>query len=476
MRFRFLAGLALAPLLAGLVALSLAADVIVLKNGRRIEAWSVEEHGDRVTYETPDGQVSLPKRLVERIERTGSGPAGAASGSPAAARLPEANLPALNDADVARVVAEGKIDRALLSNLESEANRTGTEAARLRAAAAHVLVARLLAEQGDMAGAADSLRRALVFAPNHPALLLNLAVVEFNQQRYTAALEHLRPVLDQPEFAFEAYRLQGWIYYQTEEMERAISAWKKALALRPDAELEAQLARVEKETQAAAHYQQRASGRFLLRYAEQEVASPRLASSILAALDSMYDEMANTFNLAPREPIVVLLYSHQVFYDLTGLPPEVHGVYDGKIRVPVQGLTSLTPQLEQVLRHELVHAFVFFKSRGRAARWLQEGLAQWYAGQTPSVSRQSFRPLFEARDGSALARIERAFGGDLGQVLGAYAASWMVVDALERRYGRGDMERFLEALAGGESVEQALRTAFRLTYVDLDREVYDSLR
>lgn len=470
MRLRFIIG----PLLAALGALSLAADVIVLKSGRRIEAWSVEERGDRVYYETPEGQVSLPKHLVERIERTGSGPASSLS---VAARLPEVSLPALNDADVARVVAEGKIDRALLSSLESEANRSPEGSVpRLRAAAAHLLVARRLVEQGDLPGAAESLHRALVFAPNHPALLLDLAAVEFNQQRYTAALEHLRPALDHPEYAFEAYRLQGWVYYQREELDRAIPAWKKALAVHADSELEAQLARAEEETRAAGNYQQRSSGRFLLRYAEQEVASPRLASSILATLDSLYDQMAGTFNLVPREPIVVLLYSNQTFYALTGLPPEVHGVYDGKIRVPIQGLTSLTPELEQVLRHELVHAFVYYKSRGKAPRWLQEGLAQWYAGQTPSVSRQEFRPLFEARDGSALPRIEHAFGGDLGQVLGGYYASWLVVDELERRYGRGDMERLLEALAGGESMEQALRTGFRLTYVDLDREVYDSLR
>lgn len=473
MRSRWLVGVGLVLLWA----LPLTADTIVLKSGRRIEAWGVEERGDRVYYETPDGQVSLPKHLVERIERSSGVPNWSASGSSGGASLPEANLPALNDADVARVVAEGKINSALLADLDTAAERSPeASGARLRAAAAHLLVGRLLAGQGKFAEAAESLRRALAFAPNHPALLLNLAAVEIDQQRYAAALEHLRPVLDQPEFAFEAYRLQGWIYYQTEEMERAITSWKQALALRRDADLEALLERAEKEAHAAETYQQRESGRFVLRYAEQEVASPRLAASILATLDSMYDEMASTFNLVPREPIVVLLYSNQTFYDLTGMPPEVHGVYDGKVRVPVQGLVSLPPRLEQTLRHELVHAFVFFKSHGRAPRWLQEGLAQWYAEQSPAVSRQEFRPLFEPRDGTALARIEHAFGGDLGPVLGAYAASWMVVDALERRYGRGDMERFLEALGGGEGVEQALYTAFRLTYVDLDREVYDTLR
>lgn len=463
-------GLALA------VALPAAADVIVLKNGRRIEAWGVEERGGRVYYETRAGQISLPKSLVERIERDGSLPNWAASEMSAASEVPEASLPALNDADVLRVIEGGKVDRSLLARLDGEAASSGTEQARQRAAAGHALVGRLLAGEGKAAEAAGSFRRALTFAPNHPGLLLNLAVVEVERQRYDAALQTLRPVLAGNQFTFEAYRLQGWIYYQTEEMPRAIASWKRALAVRGDPELEATLARVEKEARAAEEFEQRASGRFLLRYSGQEVATSRLANSLLRALDRMYDEMASAFNLVPREPIVVLLYPNETFYDLTGLPPAVHGVYDGKIRVPVQGLTSLTSRLEQVLRHELVHAFVFFKSRGRARRWLQEGLAQYYAEQRPQVAPAAFRPLFEPRDGTALPRIEAAFQGGAGQVMAAYSASWLVVDTLMRRYGRGDMERLLEALARGESTQQALRSAYRLTYVDLDREVYAALR
>ncbi|MFQ5663393.1 MAG: peptidase MA family metallohydrolase [Terriglobia bacterium] len=476
MIFRLLFRLGLVPLLAGLATLAATADAIVLKNGRRIEAGAVEERDDWVYYETPAGRIGIPRRLVERIERSDAQPKWASPQRPGSVRWPAAELPARNDADVLRVVEAGELDLALLTKLESAARRSGSQPARRRAAAAHAVAAQFLAAQGDAAGAADSLRRALEFAPNHPRLLLNLATLEVEQQRYAAALVHLRPLLTQKEFAFEAYRLQGWIYYQREEMQRAIAAWKRALAKRPDPELEARLAQAETEARAAERYRQRASGRFVLRYPAGELAAPRLAASILGALDSMHADMANAFDVFPRAPIVVLLYPNQTFYDITGLPPWVHAVYDGKIRLPIRGMVSLTLGLKQVLRHELAHAFVFIKSAGRAPRWLQEGLAQWHAGQRPAASRQSFRRLFEPRDGSALAGIAAAFAGDPAQVTGAYAASWLVVDTLFRRYGRGDMERFLEALAGGARVEQGLRRAFRLTFVDLDRAVYDALR
>lgn len=473
---RFLATLGLLLL----APLTLAADVIVLKSGRRIETWKVEERGDRVYYETPEGEMGIPKRLVERIERSDtipgwtSGSGGSASG---AASLPEVKLPGQEDPDVQRVVEGGEIKRDILTQLDREAEQTGSEAARHRAVAAHVVAARALTKRNDLNGATDVLSRALTFAPNDPALLLELAAVAFLQQRYAAALDTLRPVLDDPAYAFDAYRLQGAIYYQREEMDRAIAAWKRALELHYDSDLEEALEKAEREAQAVERYQDRASGRFILRYEGGELASQRMAANILETLDSMYDKLASDFNVLPREAFVVLLYPNETFYALTGMPPQVHGLFDGKIRVPLQGVSTLTPALAQVLRHELTHAFLYLKTRNRAPRWLHEGLAQSYAEQSLQISREEFRPLFERdAEGRALGAIESLFGGDLDQMMVAYSASLLVVETLERRYGRGDMEQFLEALARGESLEEALDTAFRLTLVDLERDVYDTIR
>ena len=145
-------------------------------------------------------------------------------------------VPAASEPDVLAVVADGQINRERLARLDTNAARLGTDGARQRAAAAHDRVGHHLLDRGEVGGAGEEFRRALSFAPDEPALLLDLAFTEMRDQRFAAALERIEVALRQPRYRFEAYRLQGWIYYQMEDMNRALAAWKRALAERTDSE------------------------------------------------------------------------------------------------------------------------------------------------------------------------------------------------------------------------------------------------
>src|SRR5260370_20577285 len=107
------------------------ADNIVLKNGRRIFARNVREEGDKVKYETSAGELSLPKSIVDHIEKGGAVQMG---DSPAAG---PANLtitpPAMGaksgDTEIeSGAVHDGVIDREYLAQLEgaAHAGRQGT--------------------------------------------------------------------------------------------------------------------------------------------------------------------------------------------------------------------------------------------------------------------------------------------------------------------------------------------------------------
>jgi len=132
MRF-LLPGAAL--LLLGAYALG---DTIVLKNGRRIAALSAVEEGDKVKYMTSAGELSLPKSIVDHIEKGGF---SGASGPPgdAAANLTIAPIeirPAGGDRieEIERAaVHDGSVDHQYIAKLETEA-RSGNSRATYNAA------------------------------------------------------------------------------------------------------------------------------------------------------------------------------------------------------------------------------------------------------------------------------------------------------------------------------------------------------
>src|SRR5216110_237904 len=117
------------------------ADTIVLRNGRRIMALSAVEEGDKVKYLTAAGELSLPKSIVDHIEK---GEALPMAGSPRAdaANLdiapPAAQPPGSGDSDAVEhgAVHDGAIDRPYIAKLKGEA-RLGTKQANFNAAMGH---------------------------------------------------------------------------------------------------------------------------------------------------------------------------------------------------------------------------------------------------------------------------------------------------------------------------------------------------
>src|SRR6185369_16343212 len=63
------------------------ADTIVLKNGRRIVALTVVEDRDKIRYQTAAGELSLPKSMVDHIEKGIATPAPDSLSAAAAASL-----------------------------------------------------------------------------------------------------------------------------------------------------------------------------------------------------------------------------------------------------------------------------------------------------------------------------------------------------------------------------------------------------
>ena len=282
-------------------------------------------------------------------------------------------------------VHDNAIDFGYIARLESDA-RTGLARPSAKAAAAHSAAAEFLMSKGDADGAMDHLREALALTPDDIPALLNLAILYLHNSQFTKALgplEHARRVIpDSSPLAADIAKLMGWAYSGANNLDRAVEEWKLSEKLRPDAEVERALAKAERDKSEEEDYREGETAHFSLKYYGD--ANPELAAEILRNLEEDFNDMESQLNYSPPQQIAVILYTQQAFADITQAPGWVGALNDGRLRIPVQGLTSVTPELARVLKHELTHSFVGQKTHGRAPTWMQEGIAQWMEGKRSS--------------------------------------------------------------------------------------------
>jgi len=466
-----------------------APDTIVLKNGRRIAALSAMEEGDKVKYMTSAGELSLPKSIVDHIEKGGfagtASPPGDATANLTIAP-PEIHPAGGGIEDMQRAaVHNGSIDREYIGKLESEA-RLGNARANFNAALGHHAAAIFEISRGDLERALSDERTAVTYAPDEPALLMNVAYIYLRRNEYKQALDYLerakRFVPDNPDVA----KLAGWAHYGLNQLDQAVGEWKRALALRPDKELQAALEEALRDKKEEESYKENESAHFRLKY--NGAAEPALARDVLRTLEMHFSAIESELNYTPPEPIGVVLYTEEAFTDITRAPSWAGALYDGRIRVPVQGLTSADAELSRSLKHELTHSFVAQKTKSacmgvavscgnHAPTWLQEGLAQWMEGYRSGNDAAALVQIFEEKHAIPLGQLEGSWTR-LDRDTAHYAYAWALanMEYIIQADGIDDVDRVLDRIGSGRPTEQALREVLHSDYNDLMESTVEYLR
>jgi tetratricopeptide (TPR) repeat protein len=456
-----------------------AADTIVLKNGRRIIALSAVEEGDKVKYLTSAGELSLPKSIVDHIEKGGSVPMAGSPGADAAnldIAPPTAQPIGGGDSDAIEraAVHDGAIDRPYIAKLEGEA-RGGTKQASFNAAMGHHAAASFEISHGDMEHALTDERTALIYAPEEPVLLMNVAYVHLRRSEYKQSLDYLERARRVAPDNADVAKLEGWAYYGLNKLDQAVLEWKKALALRPDAEVQAALEKAQRDKKEEENYKENESSHFTLRYSG--AAAPALARDVLRTLEMHFSAIESELNYSPPDSIGVILYTQEAFADITKAPGWVGALNDGRIRVPVQGLNGVDQELSRVLKHELTHSFVQQKTHGHAPTWMQEGLAQWMEGQRSGENAAVLEQIYGQGHAAPLGRLEGSWMG-MGGDAARYAYAWALANTeyIVQADGMGDIERILDRIGAGMATEAALREVLHSDYNDLTQSTAEYLR
>jgi hypothetical protein len=231
------------------------------------------------------------------------------------------------------------------------------------------------------------------------------------------------------------------------------------------------LDKAEREQEVETDFVQRETNHFVLHY-EGKQTSEAFRGQILAALESDYDDLSRNLGSPPRDSIVVTLYTEQAFFDVTQAPSWMGAMNDGKLRIPISGLSSLTSELARVLKHELAHSFINQISAGRCPPWLHEGVAQLLEPRSLGSDGRQLALLFKSQRNLPLNVLETSFMRFSGaEAYVAYAESLAAVSYINDSYGMGDIQRILQRLGEGSSTEAALRATIHSDYGQFESEV-----
>ncbi len=444
------------------------AEVIYLKNGRTIYADQVHENGSHLEYEVGEDSYAIPKSAVDRVEAGGVRPERASASGGKDPR----DVPSFTPADELKgepevsdkIVREGKVDVDALAAIEQHGNAPVT-------AAAFFIAGKHEMEQTNFSKARTYFETALRFEGQNPTILNYYVALLLRTGNAVEALPFAERAVRIAPDSPDTLAILGYAQYASDRNKDAIRSWKRSLQLRPDAQVQKYLEKAERDATAESDFTQNESSHFTLKY-EGRQTPESLRRDLVSTLESHYDDLVRDLGVAPRGSIAVVLYTDQAFFDVTQSPSWAGAVNDGKLRIPVNGMSSVTPELSRVLKHELAHSFINQLSGGRCPQWLNEGIAQAMEPKSLSSRGRRLAELFKAQQEIPFNALEGSFMrfSPMEAIL-AYDESLAAVQFIIDTQGASDLQRILQRLAEGNSTETALRATIHDDYGQLQGEV-----
>ncbi|MFH0946150.1 MAG: hypothetical protein V2A76_13200 [Planctomycetota bacterium] len=283
--------------------------------------------------------------------------------------------------------------------------------------------------------------------------------------RAEAALRHALSKYPQEP---KVYDFLGFLHYTRDELEEAVEMYEARIKLEADAWASHQLERARRELAVSAEFVDRSSNDFTLKFLGTH-ANYKLADDLLAILEAARARVCSDLGHFPQSRTTVLLYSTSDFQKATGAHGWVGGLYDGKIRLPVNDFENQREAVIRTARHEYTHR-VLAEMAPSCPIWVNEGLAEWFE-EGGSFSHRDIRALVAAGqkppEFSSMPR-SLASQSDVSLVRIQYAASQSFMAFLRDRYGLGAVRAFVLALGRNEELDLALKKNFGGTLGELE--------
>jgi tetratricopeptide (TPR) repeat protein len=309
---------------------------------------------------------------------------------------------------------------------------------------------------------------------------VNLGMVYFKRGFFDEAIVALDPAAEKFKSA-EAYYLKGRICYTqgkfdeaVDNLEASVKYGKNGEYSKASAEL---LKKVKKEAKVESNFQSQSLYHFKIQF-DGEKRNDVKVDKVAQFLEEAYNEVGSYFNHYPEAPTQVIIYSKSQFKQASDSPVWVAGLYDGKIRLPLNDILTNADELKKLILHEYTHAVIFNLSRGYCPVWLNEGFAQTLEGegisekQTANVKKQiAKKQIFDMKS------LEGSFLGITPEssVVLAYDQSLSFTGFLIEKIGQSQLVEILPEFSHGKSMQQIFKENFYSSYDKLQAEWYESV-
>jgi len=274
------------------------------------------------------------------------------------------------------------------------------------------------------------------------------------------------------------YHLLATAYTKNNMPQKAKETYQKILEISPfDVKASKQLDRMKREERIESKLLKKESAHFILKFEgteEKEYEAPE----ILEALEKAYKKVGSDLNYYPEAKTTVIIYpSKKEFRYVTYTRSWVGGLYDGKIRVSLSIDLELAEHFKGTLIHEYTHHVIHGKTKDNCPSWLHEGLAQYEDGKYEEDEEKDEKRLeilnlkLEENTLVPLKYLGPYWGSENTETMKlAYYEAYTATKYLIGRYGLKGINRLLEKLGEGVSMNEALEEVFHLDYQALDKK------
>ena len=327
---------------------------------------------------------------------------------------------------------------------------------------------------GALNAAIDHFNEALTYG-SHSETLTGLGIAELRAQNYPMARRYLKNALDAGASQAVVLPALGEAYEKTGDRVHALEMLQRAqeVGIRIPG-LAQQVERLAREVDAEWDFRADDSRHFEIDFSQGE--SDYAARIVLRSLEAAYDTVGRKFGIYPEQRTAVVLYPEKDFHDITQTPEWAGAAFDGRIKLPVRGLTSDNAALDRIVRHEYAHSLIASLGNADVPTWLNEGLAMWAEEESDGDRLDWARQRLAGRDLLTLAQMTAPFTAlstDAAET--AYAQSYLTVWYMLDQYGARRIPELLDALGKEHDFAAAFAGVYSEDLATLERRAINDI-